>query len=554
MNALRREGKILVNASYKKILRILPLFLGVVIVISGCANEVAIKKDPFFEKWQKMAETAKGKSPVQRREEIDVTVNAGKEGQIQEKDLKAADDKERKLPTTKIALKMRQADVKTVIRALARIEGQNILIKDEVKGQVTVDFNNVPWDQAFKGILTNHGLDYVWEGNIIRVMTAEDIERALKRKVQEINVQQMQPLLTRVVNINYADARKLKDNLVEFLTKDKDNKPIGSVQVNEHSNSLIIKASEDDLKRMMPIINEIDKPTPQILIKANIVETTQSTARNLGILWGGMYGHKVGGQALYVTPGGTGGAAVAPGSAFSGDYTPTSGAAAGIAGQGFGVNLPAAAMTATASASLGLIFGTIGENILEIQLNALQEAGELNILSSPSITTLDNQTAFTENGEKVPYVTEETGTTGTTTRSVKFEDVVLRLEITPHVIDGKNLKMKVVVKKDEVDITRNVQGNPFIYKKETSTSLIVQDGETIVISGLTKQKKQDAQTGVPWLQDIPVLGWLFKATDKSKTMEEVLIFITPTILPPVQDVSSSEKLPEPPASSVPSGK
>ncbi len=544
MKALRREGKIV---------RKLLLFLGMVIVISGCANNAAIKKDPFFEKWQKLAETATGKSPVQRREEVDITVNAQKEEQIQEKDLKVADDKERKLPTTKIALKMRQADVKTVIRALARIEGQNVLIKDEVKGQVTVDFNNVPWDQAFKGILKNHGLDYVWEGNIIRVLTAEDIEKALKRKVQEINVQQMQPLLTRMVSINYADARKLKDNLVEFLTKDKDNKPSGSVQVNEHSNSLIIKASRDDLERMMPIINEIDKPTPQILIKANIVETTKTTARDLGIQWGGMYGHKIGSQGLYVTPGGTGGAAVAPGSAFSGDYTPTSGAAAGIAGQGFGVNFPAA-MAATGSASLGLIFGTIGENILEIQLNALQKDGKLKILSSPSITTLDNQTAFTENGEKVPYITEETGSTGATTRSVKFEDVVLRLEITPHVIDNKNLKMKVVVKKDEVDITRNVQGNPFIYKKETSTSLIVQDGETIVISGLTKQRNLESVDGVPWLKDIPILGWLFKGEGKSESMEEVLIFITPNILPPVQDVSSSEKLPEPPASRVPSGK
>jgi type IV pilus assembly protein PilQ len=144
---------------------------------------------------------------------------------------------------------------------------------------------------------------------------------------------------------------------------------------------------------------------------------------------------------------------------------------------------------------------------------------------------MDNQMAFTENGMKVPYVTTETSG-GSTTRTVKFEDVVLRLEITPHVIDGKNMKMKIVVKKDEVDTTRNVEGNPFIIKKKTETSLIVQDGETIVISGLTKQTNTIGDTGVPFFKDVPILGWLFKSESKNTGMEEVLIFITPTIMKP----------------------
>jgi type IV pilus assembly protein PilQ len=116
------------------------------------------------------------------------------------------------------------------------------------------------------------------------------------------------------------------------------------------------------------------------------------------------------------------------------------------------------------------------------------------------------------------------------TQEVKFEDAVLRLEITPHVIDGKNLKMKIKVKKDEVDSTRTVQGNPYIIKKQTETTLIVQDSETIVISGLTKQRSLLTDTGFPGLKDIPGIGYLFKAEDRTETMEEVLIFITPHIL------------------------
>jgi type IV pilus assembly protein PilQ len=289
---------------------------------------------------------------------------------------------------------------------------------------------------------------------------------------------------------------------------------------------------------LFPLIERIDKPTAQIQIKANIVETTKDTARNLGIQWGGMWGQKIGSQGLYITPGGTGGVATPPGSAFSGGYAPTSGSS-GIAGQGFGVNFPAAGMTGTASGALGLIFGTIGENILEVQLNALQKDGKLNILSSPSITTLDNQMAFTENGDIVPFATTETSS-GTLTRSIKKEEATLRLEIVPHVIDGKNLKMKIVVKKNEVDPSRNVDGNPYIIKKQTETNLIAQDGETIVISGLTKQKKLDGTSGIPWLKDIPVLGWLFKGEGTSESMEEVLIFITPTIIKPQTVVGIQE--------------
>jgi type IV pilus assembly protein PilQ len=147
--------------------------------------------------------------------------------------------------------------------------------------------------------------------------------------------------------------------------------------------------------------------------------------------------------------------------------------------------------------------------------------------------------AFTENGDIVPFATTET-TGGTLTRSIKKEEATLRLEIIPHVIDGKNLKMKIVVKKNEVDPSRNVDGNPYIIKKQTETNLIAQDGETIVISGLTKQKRLDGTSGIPWLKDIPVLGWLFKGEGKSESMEEVLIFITPTIIKPQTVVGIQE--------------
>ena len=507
---------------YKKKVRCLTvvLFLGM-FIFAGCAGDKMTKKDPFFEKWERMADISKGHSPTPRsRETIRELVK------IEQERLKAEKERVggRGLPDTPVSLKIRQADVKVVLRSLARIVNQNVLIRDDIKAEVSIDFKNTPWDQAFISILKNQGLAYEWEGNIMRVMTIADKEQDLKRKTQDKDEKLVEPLITVFIPIDYAGTKDLRENLNDLLTKDKDGKPRGSIRVDEHSHGLIINAIRNDLEKMIPIIEQIDKPTHQILIKANIVETTKNTARNLGIQWGGWYNS----GNFYATPGGT--------ISTSGSMTTTSPVFGlpGLSGYGFGVNFPASsgAMSAAGGAgSLGLMLGTIGGNMLELQLQALQQDGKLNILSTPSITTMDNQMAYAENGERVPYVTQSVSSTGAVTNTVTFEDIVLRLEITPHVIDGQNLRMKVLVKKNEINPARNVQGNPGFFKKETSTNLIVKDGETIVISGLTKQTTQDGESGLPGLKDIPVLGWLFKSASKSDVMEEVLIFITPTILP-----------------------
>ncbi|MDZ4165230.1 MAG: type IV pilus secretin PilQ [Smithellaceae bacterium] len=473
--------------------RIKYFLLMMVLVLSvSCGPAKKEVKDPFFERWETLATESKGHSPAPRAREIDIP------------EIKTPLDQAAKsLPALKITLKMRQAEIKAVLRSMARIAGVHLLINNDIKGDVSFDFKDIPWDHAFVAILRSQGLSHAWEGDIIRVMTVEEMERDLriattneKRLAQQLGAKLVEPLQTVMINIDYAEAKLLKDNIQEFLSKDTAGKTRGSVRVDDHTNSLIIQASRDDLLKIVPIIERIDKPTYQIQIRANIVETTKEMARSLGLQWGGRYRTPVGTQELSLAP---------------------------------DIRLPGPPLaSATAVGALGLVFGTIGGNILDLQLNALQNEGRVNILSSPSITTLDNQKAFTENGERVPFVT----TDKEGNRTVSFQDAVLRLEITPHVIDGKNLKMKILVKKDEVDRARTVDGNPFIVKKLTETSLIVNDGETIVISGLTKHKKEDSDTGIPFLMKVPILEWFFKSQGRHNTMEEVLIFITPTILPP----------------------
>ena len=390
--------------------------IGLGLILTSCAQDNSVKKDPFFEKWSTLADESKGHSPTAR----DRVIETPPMGPDEVAETQVMATRERPLPTKRVTLRMNNVDINVILRAMAQAADQNILIKSGVKGQSSIHINNEPWNEAFRGILRTNGLVYTWEGNIIRVMTVEDMEQDIKL-ASAVDRRRAQKLVTMIVNVDFADANKLKDSVKELLTKEKDGKQArGSVTVDEHTNALIIQATRDDLERIKPMLEKLDRPIPQITIKANIVEATKETARDLGVQWGGIYGNTVGSNQYFVTPGGSGGTTGT--SPLAGSYTPTFGQT-GIGGQGNAVNFPVSTekiLAAGGAGSLGLLFGTIGGSFLEMQLQALQRDGKLNILSSPSITTLDSQTAFTENGERVPYVATST-TGGTVTQEVNLQ-------------------------------------------------------------------------------------------------------------------------------------
>ncbi len=286
-----------------------------------------------------------------------------------------------------------------------------------------------------------------------------------------------------------------------------------------------------------------------------------STAQQLGIQWGGLLknsnfqlspgqagtitstnstGNTGTTSATSTTTGGTAGSTLATSSTASNATTGATGVTnamtpiygGGTSGQGFGINNPASLTSAAtglgaSGTALNFLFGKIGENVLEAQLTALAADNKVKILSSPTITTMENKEAYTENGKKIPYVsTSQNGT------NVQFADALLRLQMLPHVIDGSNLRMNIVVKDDQVDENQSnwVQGNPPIYKRETRSTLVVEDGDTIVISGLTRDTVTNGQSGVPFLGDIPGLGWAFKSKSTTVERAQILIFVTPKIL------------------------
>ncbi|MDO9631299.1 MAG: secretin N-terminal domain-containing protein, partial [Humidesulfovibrio sp.] len=377
----------------------------------------------------------------------------------------------------------------------------------------------------------SNGLTYAFDGETIRVMAMADLQgnldlAALKRKTQTERMASLaeEPQVTSVAKVRFADAKMLQKTVENTLSKTRDGKAIGSVQVDELTNSLIIQGVEQDLAKIGKLLAKLDAPRAQIKLKAHIVETTREVARDLGILWGGNYAGDVrSGNKL-----GIGGAYAA--STLAGPVTAGT-ATLGTGNLGAtGVRLPATTvMSSNTGAALDLSFGKVGGNILEAQLQALATDNKLNIISSPSIATMDNQKAYTESGERVPYQTVS-GTGTSATYSVAFQDAVLRLEITPHIIDDQFIKLQVLIQKDEVDSTRAVAGNPYIVKKKTETTLIARNGETVVISGLSKLRNSLREAGVPGVKDVPGLGWLAKSESKADLKDEFMIFITPTVL------------------------
>lgn len=486
--------------------------------VLGCSSANTRAPDPRFEKWRAKALESRAWSPTPRPKRIKLpaagTAPAGSKS--------GAQKPKRPLPKRKVTLNMHQADVAVLLKALARAAGIDIIINSGVKGKMSLNVRQAPWCQVFKGILNAQGLSYTWEGNILRIESIEDKNRNLKRLEAEQQIQEKRrlirmhsPLITRIIPIDYADAGQMKTCMEKLLTLGKDGKPVGSIMVDKHTNALIVQATAEDIARMVPLIERLDRPTAQILIEANIVETTRRTARELGVQWGGLY-HSPG-QNFWLAPGAESVVGISPG---AGDTAAPD--------AGFAFNFPADltnAAVAGAGMTIGFIAEKVGENILAIQLTALEEEGKLNILSSPSITTLDNQTALIESGDEVPFQTVEDKEV-----KIEYKKAVLSLRVTPHVIDGDTLKLNIKTIKDELDFSRTVAGNPTLLTKKAETNVILFNGQTTVIGGLNKTTARKFKSGVPYLKNIPIIGHLFKGESNRDQMEEILIFITPYIL------------------------
>lgn len=416
-----------------------------------------------------------------------------------------------------ISLSLKDADVKDVLRVFHDISKMNIVVHPSVQGKVTVDLENVPWDQAMDIILKNNGLDYIYENNVIWVAPAAEIARKFAdvQRLQRERLNSEEPV-TFTKRLSYAKAGTMVNIARRFMTER------GNIIIDDRTNTMIIEEVPSKKDSLIRLIDSLDTATPQVLIEARIVETSIKWDQSFGIIWSGNWytGMDSSGKVI-TTHGGTSG--TGGGNLYAlHNFRNTTGFP--NYGQGdFAVTLPPSASNGFIDLVLG---NTTGSFFLDVRLAAMENSGRGRILSAPRIVTQDNEKASIESGRQIPIRIATSDKL-----SVVFVNATLKLDVTPQISADGNVNMTVDITNDSVDFSNQEPGQPPpIIKKEAKTVLKVRDGATAVIGGVFVTNEGISQSGLPFLSKIPVLGWLFKNRTKSRTNEELLIFLTPKIV------------------------
>jgi len=434
----------------------------------------------------------------------------------------------------KLSMDFKDAEITNLLRLIAEVSGKNLVAGGDVGGKVTVRLINVDWLQALDTILKINNLAYEMDGNVIRVAPAakisaeqaarlaavaaeakvkqDEIDRQKKEKDVQVEEEPLQE--PELIAINYAAAKDIITKISALKTdrKKKDN----SIVVDDRTNTLIITDTKTALVKMKGLIAKLDKATPQVLIEARVVEATRSFAQSLGIEWG-----------FYRSTGpatGASGGQLVPTSVFT--SSPGTTLTDPTGGVPLAVSFPA---SGTAAVGVGMVAGSIANNaLLGVRLSAAEKEGKSRTLSAPKVATLDNQEAEIKQGTQLPYTTVDSS--GRTV--IAFADAFIKLKVTPHITNDKRISLKVEAEKSSPDERITYTGG-FVYSIKTAkatTNVLVQSGATVVLGGLMTTDEKWDEPRVPWLGKLPILSMLFKSTSISDTRNELLIFLTPTLM------------------------
>ena len=419
------------------------------------------------------------------------------------------------LPTKPISFDFEGADIRDVFRVLSLKSGINIVSGEDVQGTITMSLNNVPFDTAFYTILSLKNLVAQETGpNIIRVETPQQIAFERERDVT----------FTKVFPLNYAKADEIRSDL-ESIKQSEGRK--GGISVDKRTNSLIVTDTIEGLQQDERIIADLDKKPEQVIIEAKIVEIDLNKSFDLGVQW--QYAGTAGDPN--VTVGATQNHVVAdndsvlgPNAAIGANAINPTNVKNAVTG-GTGVSFPASAVNGQLSS---IAFGLVANgNRLSMILSALEQKGLSKTLSSPKVTTISSREAKILIGQKIPYTTT-TVSLGQVTQQTDWIDVGIKLTVTPTI--NANQKITLEVHPEVSLYIAQLAAGPEISTREAQTTVLVNNGETVVIGGLITDEDQKTYSQVPLLGDIPVLGAFFKRNQRSKTRTELLVFITPQIV------------------------
>ncbi|MDY1548577.1 type IV pilus secretin PilQ [Luteibacter sahnii] len=451
---------------------------------------------------------------------------------------------------SRFTLNFQNIPVRSALQLIADEAKLNLVASDSVGGSVTLRLVNTPWDQALDVILRAKGLDKRRSGNVIWIAPQAELANyeqsiADARQKAEDSAQ----LVSDYVPISYGKA----EDIAKLLTQGSlqggggttgNNTPHGflsargSVSFDERTNTLLLNDTPDKIRDLRELIATLDRPVQQVLIESRIVAASDTFTRQLGVRWGAQaFRTNSSGQVISTTP-----------DLSSGGSDTAAGGAANLATQvhnfnngtntsntltfpgGYNVNLPAT----NPAGSLGLAI--LGSNYLvDLELSAAQTEGRSEVISSPRVITANQQEAVIKQGTEIGYVTYQASNSGggAQNATVQFKDAVLELRVTPTITSDSRVYLKINVKKDALNQFIASPGGgsvPQIDTREINTSVLVDNGQTVVLGGIYEITKSNTTKKVPGLGDIPVLGVLFRNTSRQNDKAELLIFVTPRIL------------------------
>lgn len=404
------------------------------------------------------------------------------------------------------AITFDNAELQDAVRILAATENMNIIIPEEVTGKVSFSFQNTSIKEAMTSLLRVNNLEYINESGISRVGKPEEFLQETK-------------FVTKHIQLKYATAELLVPS-VQPLLSDK-----GSVTFEQSSNILSIRDNLKLIGEIEELVKSLDKESPQVHIQAKIITARKTFSHALGLNWGftrldgQVQGFGNPDNLVNTTSSSDGEQTITQSPANVGlvDFVPNS---------GFDV----------------LLGNLVQQTNLRLQLAAAESRGDVNIISEPSITTLNNSPALIRSGIKF-YVKNITSSSGgsATEQDLEVIETGIQLDVTPQITSDKTIKLIIKAEESSPSTGDAVDGIPAILDNRAETTILVESGETAVIGGMMKVSKSNRKNGVPFLSKIPILGWLFKSKVRENTDEELLIFITPNIVKPRISTSSPIK-------------
>lgn len=429
----------------------------------------------------------------------------------------------------KLSLNFQNIEVRALLQVIADFTGLNVVASDSVSGNLTLRLKDVPWDQALDIVLQARGLDMRKNGNVLWVAPKDELLTKERLELeQRAQIAELEPLQTETFQLNYqkADAFRQVFGLDGQAARGSILSRRGSASSEPRTNKLFVTDTPGRLEEVRKLIQLTDVPTRQVMIEARIVEADDSFSKNLGAKLGfaDLRTLRNTGTAGVPMPLDTR-AALTGNFQGVGEQTGQAVLSANSFQNSQFVNLPAASANGVSPGSFAVsLFSARANRFLNLELSALEADGKGKIISSPRVVTADQQPAVIEQGEEIPF--QQSTSSGAT--AVQFKKANLKLEVTPQITPDGNIILVVDVAKDS---RGTAVGQTFaINTKHVKTNVQVENGGTVVLGGIYTQSEFNSVNKIPFFGDLPLLGYLFRNTSRTRNKTELLIFITPRVL------------------------